>query len=132
MTNEQLSQNAGVAKVDVPSSQNCRTAISKSHSHTVITINAVAELAETSMKKSASTCTNHCKIQLAVFLGRKFAETSMKKSASTCTKHCKIQPGAIRGSNSMRQHENRCAEFTTRGRRGKVQGRPTAETSRKN
>ena len=160
VTKQQLSQNARVTKVDVPSSQNCRTAISKSHSHTVITINAVAELAETSMKKSASTCTNHCKIHARVFRDRKLAETSMKKSVSTCTNHCKIQPGrfrgrefaetsmkksastctnhckiqvsVFRGSNFMRQNENRCADFTMRGRRRKVQGRPTAETSRKN
>ena len=104
VTKQQLGQNARVTKVDVPSLQNCRTAISKSHSHTIININAVAELAETSMKKSASTCTNHCK----------------------------IQPAINRGSNFMRQNENRCADFTMRGRRRKVQGRPTAETSRKN
>ena len=72
VTKQQLSQNARVTKVDVPSSQNCRTAISKSHSHTIITINAVAELAETSMKKSASTCTKHCKIQGSVNLGSNF------------------------------------------------------------
>ena len=34
--------------------------------------NAIAELAETSMKKSASTCTIHCKIQVGDFSGHNF------------------------------------------------------------
>ena len=78
VTKEQLSQNARVTKVDVPSSQNCRTAISKRIVKHSLTINAVAELAETSMEKSVSSCTNHCKIHARRFRGRRFAETSMK------------------------------------------------------
>ena len=104
LTKAQLSQNARVTKVDVPSSQNCRTANRKRTVKHSWTINAVAELDRTYMKKLASTCAIHCKIQVTRFLGRNF----------------------------MRQNENRCANFTTRGRRHKVQGRPTAETSRKN
>ena len=108
VTKQQLSQNARVTKVDVPSSQNCRTAISKNRSHTVIHINAVAELAETSMKKSASTCTKHCKIHARVFVKSEFAETSMKKSASTCTKHCKIHAGVF--------HESEIAETSIKNK----------------
>ena len=51
VTTDQLGQNARVTKVDVPSSQNCRTAKTRSTAKHSITKNAVAELAETSMKK---------------------------------------------------------------------------------
>ena len=91
------------AQVDVSSSQNCRTANRKRTVKRRCYINAVAKLDRTSMKKSASTCTIHCKIQVATFLGRNFVS----------------------------ENENRCADFTTRGRRRKVQGRPTIETSRR-
>ena len=64
VTKQQLSQNARVTKVDVPSSQNCRTAISKRTAKRSGHINAVAKLAGTSMKKSASTGAIHCKIQV--------------------------------------------------------------------
>ena len=79
VTKEQLGQNARVTKVDVVRLQNCRTAISRSTAKHSININAVAELAETSMKNSVSTCTEHCKIHAAVFPKSKFAETSMTK-----------------------------------------------------
>ena len=49
-----------------------------------------------------------------------------------CINHCKIQVATFLGRNFVREIEHRCADFDTRGRRGKAQGRPTAETSRKN
>ena len=54
-TKAQLSQNTVDAQVDVSSSQNCRTAICKSTAKHTGTKISVAELAETSMKKLAST-----------------------------------------------------------------------------
>ena len=55
LTKAQLSQNMRVTKVDVSSSQNCRTASCKSTVKRRGNINAVAELDRTSMIKSAST-----------------------------------------------------------------------------
>ena len=43
----------------------------------------------------------------------------MKKSASTCEKHCKIQVAVFLGRNFVWENENPCADFTTRGRKKK-------------
>ena len=55
----------------------------------------------------------------------------MKKLVSKHEKHCKTQLWRNLGCNFVVQNENRCAEFTTRGRQDKVQVARIARTSMK-
>ena len=56
----------------------------------------------------------------------------MKKLVSKREKHCKTQLPQNPGCNFVWENENRCADFTTRGRRGKTQVAKVAETSKNN
>ena len=84
----QLSQNTVDAQVDVSSSQNCRTASCKSTAKRRRPKNDLAELAETSIKKWASSGTKHCKTQRAEHLGSNFTgeicKSTLKKSRKAC------------------------------------------------
>ena len=87
-TKAQLSQNTVDAQVDVSSSQNCRTASCKSTVKRSRPRNEVAELAETSIKKSASTGTKHCKTHATEnptsnFTGE-ICKSTLKKSRKAC------------------------------------------------
>ena len=62
----------------------------------------------------------------------KVDRTSMKNSVSKHEKHCKTQVGENPGCNFVWENENRCADFTTRGRRNKTQGARIARASKKN
>ena len=55
----------------------------------------------------------------------------MKNSVSKCGKHCKTQLGQNPGCNFVWENENRCADFTTRGRRGKTQVAKVDRASKK-
>ena len=55
----------------------------------------------------------------------------MKKLVSKHEKHCKTQLGANSGCNFVLGNENRCADFTTRGRRHKTQVAKVARASKK-
>ena len=87
-TKAQLSQNTVDAQVDVSSSQNCRTASCKSTVKRRGPRNDVAELAEISIKKWASTGTKHCKTQRAEHLDINFTgeicKSTLKKSRKAC------------------------------------------------
>ena len=61
----------------------------------------------------------------------KSGRTSMKDSVSKCEKHRKTQVAAIPGCYFVWENENRCAETTTRGRRGKTRVAKTARASKK-
>ena len=55
----------------------------------------------------------------------------MKKLVSKHEKHCKTQLAQNPGCNFVWENENRCADFTTRGRRGKTQVAKVAGASKK-
>ena len=61
----------------------------------------------------------------------KLDRTSMKKLVSKREKHCKTWLARNRGCNFVSENESRCAEFTTRGRKNKVQVAKVARTSKK-
>ena len=56
----------------------------------------------------------------------------MKKLVSKHEKHFKTWLGENMGCNFVWENENRCADFTTRGRRGKTQVAKVAGASKKN
>ena len=55
----------------------------------------------------------------------------MKKLVSKHEKHCKTQVAQDPGCDFVWENENRCADFTTRGRRGKTQVAKVARASKK-
>ena len=55
----------------------------------------------------------------------------MKNSVSKCEKHCKTWPTQNPGCNFVWENENRYADVTTRGRRGKTQVAKVARASKK-
>ena len=55
----------------------------------------------------------------------------MKNSVSKCEKHCKTQVAVNLGCNFVWENENRCADFTTRGRKNKTQVAKVARASKK-
>ena len=61
----------------------------------------------------------------------KLDRTSMKNLVSKHEKHCKTQLSQNMGCNFVWENENRCADFTTRGRRGKTQVAKVARASKK-
>ena len=61
----------------------------------------------------------------------KLDRTSMKKLVSKRVIHCKTWVTQNPGCNFVWENENRCAEFTTRGRQDKVQVARIARTSKK-
>ena len=62
----------------------------------------------------------------------KVDRTSMKNLVSKCEKHSKTWLGQNPGCNFVWENENRCADFTTRGRQDKTQGARIARASKKN
>ena len=62
----------------------------------------------------------------------KLDRTSMKNSVSKCEKHYKTQLRQNQGCNFVWENENRCADFTTRGRRNKTRVAKVARASKKN
>ena len=56
----------------------------------------------------------------------------MKKLVSKHEKHCKTQLAQNPDYNFVWENENRCADFTTRGRKHKTQVAQVAEASKKN
>ena len=57
--------------------------------------------------------------------------TSMKNSVSKCENHCKTWGAQNPGCNFVWENENRCADFTTRGRRNKTRVAKVARASKK-
>ena len=61
----------------------------------------------------------------------KLDRTSMKKLVSKRVIHCKTWLAQNLGCNFVWENENRCAEFTTRGRQDKTQVAKVARASKK-
>ena len=77
-------------------------------------------------------CRLHHKGCLSPKRGSKVRQDIYEKVGFKTRKHCKTQVTKTSGCNFVWENENRCADFTTRGRRGKTQVAKVAGASKKN